>query len=82
MRGHVLQCRYNTVTFARSTNGGAATAALTAHHLVAALPYRYVPATAGCGYFAPSNIIEKDGWFYNMLLLSSAYHKQHKAGCA
>ena len=40
-------------------------------HLVAAMPYRWVPGEGRYGNFEPSNIVEKDGFFYAMLLLST-----------
>lgn len=77
-----IKCRYNTVTFARSTDGGE-----TFQHgpgtadLVAAPPYRYVPGDGRYGYFAPSNIVRKDGWFYSMFLVSVEYKEQRGGVC-
>jgi hypothetical protein len=74
-------CRPNTVTFARSTNGGALyTQAAPPQQLVAALPYRYVPGDGRYGYFAPSNIIEKDGFYYSFID-ADEYKLQHDGAC-
>jgi hypothetical protein len=76
----VVSCDFNTITFARSTDGGASYAHAPAPaHLVAALPYPYVPSEGRVGYFAPSNIVEKDGFYYSMILASLTY-KEQKAG--
>jgi len=53
-------CWYNAVTSARSVDGGAtytAAGAGAGGHLVATVPYRYVPGTGPYGIFEPSNII-------------------------
>ena len=77
-----IKCRYNSVTFGRSTNGGDLIVRPSPpSHLVAAMPYRYVPGDGRYGFFSPSNIIEKDGWYYNMLLVSSAYREQRGGMC-
>lgn len=77
-----VKCRYNTVTFARSTNGGDLFVRPTPpNHLVAAMPYRSVPGDGRYGFFTPSNIIEKDGWYYDMMLVSSSYRAQRSGVC-
>jgi hypothetical protein len=75
-------CDFNTITFARSTDGGASyTHAPAPAHLVAALPYRYVPSEGRPGYFTPSNIVEKDGFYYSMILVSTSYKEQESGVC-
>ena len=75
-------CRYNTVTSARSTNGGDLyVRPPPPSHLVAAMPYRYVPGDGRYGFFAPSNIFEKDGWYYNFVLVSVSYREQRSGVC-
>ncbi len=77
-----VKCRYNTVTLARSTNGGDLFVRPSPpSHLVAAMPYRYVPGNGRYGFFTPSNIIEKDGWYYNLLLVSATYRAQRSGVC-
>ena len=76
------KCRYNTATFARSTNGGDLyVRPPLPTHLVAAIPYRAVPGDGRYGFFTPSNIIEKDGWYYNMVLVSENYRAQRSGVC-
>ena len=76
------RCRYNAVTLSRSTNGGELYVRPNPpSHLVAAMPYRYVPGDGRYGFFTPSNIIEKDGWFYNMVLVSATYEAQRGGVC-
>lgn len=63
-------CWWNTVTFARSTDGGYTfTVPKAPQNLVAALPYRYVFGNrAGAyGYNGPSNILKIDGMFYALI---------------
>jgi hypothetical protein len=77
-----IKCRYNAATYARSTDAGASfqvqpgTAGL-----VAVLPYRYVPGDGRYGYFSPSNMVERDGWFYSVLLVSREYRQQRPGTC-
>jgi hypothetical protein len=77
-----IKCRYNAVTFARSTDAGE-----TFDHppgtanLLAAMPYRYVPGDGRYGIFGPSNIVRKDGWFYTLLLVSARYREQRPGVC-
>jgi hypothetical protein len=77
-----IKCRYNSATFAKSTDGGATFQhAPGAAALVAALPYRYVPGDGRYGYFAPSNIVQWNGWYYSLLLVSSQYREQRAGTC-
>jgi len=76
------KCRYNSVTFAKSTNRGDSFQNIPgADSLVAAMPYRYVPGDGRYGYFSPSSIVEKDGWFYSLLLVSTTYRDQRAGSC-
>ena len=75
-------CDFNTITLARSTDGGESyTHAPAPAHLVAALPYQYIPSEGRLGYFTPSNIVEKDGFYYSMILVSLAYKEQKSGVC-
>ena len=77
-----LKCRFNTVTYAHSTDtGNSYTQPAAPDHLVASVPYRYVPGDARYGYFSPSNIIEKDGWYYDFILVSAEYKEQKGGVC-
>jgi hypothetical protein len=62
-------CWSNAITFARSADGGANfTQPLAPANLVAALPYKYRGDTGRkSGYFGPSNIVARDGYFYSMI---------------
>jgi hypothetical protein len=80
--GFFFDCRYNTVDYAKSTNGGDSYSITTPpSHLVASIPYPYVPDMGRVGVFSPGSIVEKDGYYYSMLLLSSAYKAQRDGAC-
>jgi hypothetical protein len=77
-----IKCRFHAATYARSTDGGESYQHTPGPaDLVAVPPYRYVPGEGRYGYFAPSNIVQKDGWFYSMLLVSVSYKKQRYGTC-
>ena len=76
-----LDCRFTTITYAHSNDGNSYTQPASPDHLVASMPYRSVPGDGRYGYFSPSNIIQKDGFFYNMFLVSSSYKKQGAGVC-
>jgi hypothetical protein len=77
-----IKCRTNAVTLARSTNGGDLYVRPTPPtHMIAAMPYRYVPGDGRYGFFTPSNIVQKDGWYYSMVLSSSTYRAQRAGVC-
>jgi hypothetical protein len=81
-QGQKVSCGFTTITFARSTDGGTSyTRPPTPGQLVAALPYHWVPSEGAVGYRAPSNIIEKDGYYYNMIMVSPAYKQQRSGVC-
>lgn len=63
------ECWANAVTFARSDDGGARFRQPSAPaHFVAAPPYSYRGDEGRrVGYFNPSNIIERDGYYYVMV---------------
>jgi hypothetical protein len=63
-------CWYNTITFARSRDGGLSFQAPTgAARLVAALPYPYEPdAGRRRGFSSPSNMIEVAGYVYALIV--------------
>jgi hypothetical protein len=80
--GVYLRCWYNAVTLARSGDGGQTFvhARPPPGHLVAALPYQYAPDAGRVGVFQPSNIVEKDGYYY-ALVATSRYQQQAAGAC-
>lgn len=81
--GRYMECWWNAVVQVVSTDGGATFHRLTgeANGLVAALPYRYVGEHGQpAGYFSPSNIIAKEGFFYTFVFASS-YGAQKRGAC-
>jgi hypothetical protein len=61
-------CWLNTITLARSTDGGASyTHAPAPDHRVATFPHPFVPNTGPVGYFMPSNIVARDRWYYALV---------------
>ncbi len=62
--GDYAACWWNTLTLAVSTDGGRA---FGAGRYVAGVPYRYRGDLGRrAGLFGPSNIVERDGWYYAM----------------
>jgi hypothetical protein len=77
-----INCRYNTVTLAKSTdNGDHFTQAPAPNHLVAALPYPYWPDGGRYGVFSPSNLFERNGYLYTFLLISQGVKQQAAGAC-
>ena len=77
-----VRCWYNAVTLARSDDMGATFrhARPAPNHLVAQVPYRYKRDENRYGYFQPSSIVQKDGYYYSMLS-TVAYRKQEAGTC-
>jgi hypothetical protein len=80
--GVLLECWYNAITLARSDDSGG-----TFHHiqppprhLVASIPYRYVPDAGRIGMFQPSNIVKK-GRHYYALASTTRYRLQESGAC-
>jgi hypothetical protein len=80
--GQYLKCWYNSITLARSTDGGRTfTHAPPPRQLVAAVPYRYQPDVGRpYGLFQPSNIVRKDNYYY-ALLQAEAFGAQRGGTC-
>jgi hypothetical protein len=76
------RCWYNAVTLARSTDGGATFqhARPAPDHLVAEVPYRYVPDAGTYGVFQPSNIVQRKGYYY-ALVSTRRYRLQEYGTC-
>jgi hypothetical protein len=73
-------CWSNAVTFAWSTDGGRRFRQPPEHH-VAAPPYRYRGDLGRrTGYFNPSNIIARGGWYY-VMLFAEAEGAQARGTC-
>jgi hypothetical protein len=71
--GRYMDCWYNAITLAVSDDGGRHFIR-PPHALIAALPYRYDQATgAHRGYFNPTNILHRDGFFYAMAFATEAF---------
>lgn len=77
-----MKCWRNSVTLAVSDDGGRTFSnAPNAGHLVAGLPYRYSGAEGmHTGYFAPSNIIFEDGYYY-AFFWTETYRAQKRGAC-
>jgi hypothetical protein len=80
--GSFFPCRYNIATFAKSSDGGDSYIAPPAPtQLVATIPYPYDPDAGRYGVFSPSNIVEKGGYYYSMLLIAEPYKAQRSGTC-
>ena len=81
--GEYLECWYNTVTLAVSTDGGASFGhAQPPTHLVASIPYRYESDSGPTGIFQPSNIVRNaDDEHYYSLLRVQQYRDQPRGTC-
>jgi len=81
--GVYLECWYNSLTLARSTDGGRTfRQAPPPRHLIAAVPYRYQPGVGPVGIFQPSNIVHRsdDGHWY-VLVHAEAFGAQREGTC-
>ncbi len=80
--GVYLHCWYNSVTLARSDDGGQtfAHARRPPAHLVAAVPYQYVPDSGRVGIFQPSSIVKKGEYYYS-LVATTKYQLQEGGAC-
>jgi hypothetical protein len=78
--GQYMDCWYNTITYAVSTDGGRSFKALPGpERFVAGVPYRYDPTRGQrSGLFNPSNIVRRGDYFYTML--SAAPQGDQQAG--
>jgi hypothetical protein len=78
------KCWYNSVTLARSTDGGRTyTTPSDAPARVASLPYRYRPDSGPAGIFAPSNIVRNphDGYFYAFVFQNRRDRGPRRGAC-
>jgi hypothetical protein len=82
--GEYFSCWYNAITLAVSRDGGSTfeDARPAPGHLVASLPYRYVPDDGVYGLFSPSNIVRSraDGRYY-ALVAARRYKRQAFGSC-
>ncbi len=68
-----FSCWYNSITYARSDDGGATFGYPIAPpaHLVASIPEPYAPDEGIFGAFSPSNILAHDGHYYAFLKIQT-----------
>jgi len=81
--GVYLECWYNSLTLARSADGGRTfRQPPPPGHLIAAVPYRYQPGVGPVGLFQPSNIVHRsdDGHWY-ALVHAEAFGAQREGTC-
>jgi hypothetical protein len=81
--GMYQKCWYNSITLAISNNGGDSyNHAQPPTHLVASLPYTYVPDSGPLGVFNTSNIVHynADGYYYALVHLEQ-YRAQPSGTC-
>jgi hypothetical protein len=79
--GEYFACWYNAVTLAVSTDGGASFEhAPPPGHLVASIPYPYVPDSGSAGIFQPSNIVRKAADDHYYALLRVQQHRDQPQG--
>jgi hypothetical protein len=78
-----LKCWYNSITLARSTDGGRSFGhAPPPRQLVAAVPYRYEPGAGPYGLFEPSNIVRRAGDdHYYALIHAEGFGAQREGVC-
>jgi hypothetical protein len=78
--GQYMDCWYNTITYAVSTDGGRSFKAPPGpERFVAGVPYRYDPTRGQrSGLFNPSNIVRRGDHFYTMM--TSAPQGEQRAG--
>jgi hypothetical protein len=75
------KCWYNAITLASSTNGGRSFRhARPPRHLVASVPYRYVPDVRAFGIFNPTNIVKKGRHYYTLVRVAK-YRRQESGVC-
>ena len=80
--GSNVKCWLNAVTLAVSNDGGRTFShPRPPDHLVAAIPYRYVPDVGPIGVFSPSNIVRRDDGYFYSLLNVNAYRDQAGGAC-
>jgi hypothetical protein len=78
-----LDCWYNSITLARSVDGGRTfTHAPPPRHLIATVPYRYTPGLNPYGLFQPTNINYRteDGHYY-ALIQAEPFRTQRAGTC-
>ncbi len=74
-------CWYNAITAAYSTDEGRTYSTPPGRRrLIASVPYRYKRDDGPFGLFQPSNIVQKDGYFYT-LVHAERYRKQRFGSC-
>jgi phage tail protein X len=79
--GQYIDCWYNAISLAVSSDGAQSFARPSGNSLVAVLPYPYdAEAHHQIGYFNPTNIVSADGEFY-VIVYATGYRGQQKGSC-
>ena len=70
--GSYVNCWWNTITLAVSTNEGQSYSIAPQPRLVASVPYQYMPDWGTTGTMSPTNIVhnDKDGYYYAILYVT------------
>src|SRR5919109_2512972 len=77
----IQKCWYNAITYATSTNGGESyQQADVPNHLLASVPYQFQKLTGPYGYYSPTNVVQKDGLYYFMIL-AQPVGAQNRGAC-
>jgi hypothetical protein len=80
--GKSTDCQHASVSLVTSNDGGASyTNTTPPSQYVAGVPYRYWPNIGRHGVAAPSNVIQKDGFYYAMLLIPRGTREQRPGTC-
>jgi hypothetical protein len=80
--GRSADCQYASVVHFTSTDAGASyNITSPPSQYVAGVPYRYWPNLGRHGIAEPSNIVEKDGFYYTMLLSLRSTREQRSGVC-
>jgi hypothetical protein len=77
----IQKCWYNAITFATSTNGGEYyNQAAVPNHLLASVPYQFQKLTGPYGYYSPTNVVQKDGYYY-LIIAAQPVGVQKRGNC-
>lgn len=80
--GRTSDCQHASVSLVRSTDvGDSYTNTPPPSQYVAGVPYRYTPHVGRHGVFSPSNIVERNGFYYTLLLIARGSREQRPGTC-
>ena len=76
--GDYFSCWYNSITYVRSRDSGYTfgLGRRAPNHLVAMIPMQYVPDSGPIGVFSPSNIVERDGYYYAIFRVVAPFQRE------